>query len=131
MTGYDWLVWLHIVAVSTWPGGLIVLAFLVMALRKAGADRDMLRVVARQFGRVSWVAMALAIVTGLAQMHVRQLPYGYRPLVIKLVLVGLLIAVAFGHQLTARKSSPAVRGVLQLVIILLTLAVVRVAVYVF
>ena len=128
MASYGWLLWLHLVAVSTWTGGLIVLWFSVASLRRAGANRDMLRAVARQFARVSWTAMLLAIATGLAQVQILRLPFSHRPLLIKLLLVGVLIVVAVAHQLSARRSSPAVRGAVQLVIMLCTLAVVRAAI---
>lgn len=34
--------WLHLLAASVWTGGLIVLAALVVTLRKAGASRELL-----------------------------------------------------------------------------------------
>ena len=69
--------WVHLVAVATWTGGLIVLAALVVALRRAGADRELLRAAARQFGRVSWAAMAVAVLTGVAQVWLLGWPWTY------------------------------------------------------
>lgn len=119
----------HLVSVSVWTGGLLVLAALVVALRKAGASRELLQASARQFARVSWVAMGLAIATGLAQVHLMAMPWSYGRLHLKLGLVGLVVALAFGHQLTARRSSPATRGVLQLLIMVVSLAIFGAAVW--
>ncbi len=121
--------WIHLMAAATWTGGLIVLAATVVVLRKEGVSRDTLRAVARQFGRVSWVAMALAIATGFAQVHLSHLPWTYGPLHVKMGLVLLVVLVAGGHTITARKSSPAVRGALQGVIILVSAAIFFAAVH--
>ena len=120
--------WLHLVAVATWTGGLIVLAALVVALRRAGAERALLRAAAWAFARVSWGAMAVAIPTGLWQVHRLGLPWSYGRLHLKLGLVGLVVLTAFVHQRTAHRSSPAVRGVVQLAILVLSLAIFGVAV---
>ena len=42
--------WLHLLAASVWTGGLIVLGALVVALRRAGVEREVLRAAARQYG---------------------------------------------------------------------------------
>ena len=68
MVYYLWILWLHLLAAATWTGGLIVLAALVVALRRAGAERPLLQAAARQFSRVSWTAMFVAVLTGLAQL---------------------------------------------------------------
>ena len=65
MSADEALLWIHIVAASVWVGGLITLAALVTALRRAGAERPLLQAMARRFGVVSWAAMATAVVTGL------------------------------------------------------------------
>ncbi len=64
---------LHILSVSVWVGGQIVVAGLVPLLRKvdrsAGpvADGEMTATqqAARRFGRIAWPFFALAIITGL------------------------------------------------------------------
>ncbi|MBT8164305.1 MAG: hypothetical protein KJO97_02055, partial [Acidimicrobiia bacterium] len=55
---------LHLVGMAVWVGGLITLGALVMAVRRGGADRPVLKAMAQQFGKLSWTAMAVAIVTG-------------------------------------------------------------------
>lgn len=118
----------HLIAAAVWLGGLITLAATVAALRRAGAERDTLRAVARQFARISWLAMATAVITGLLRVHHLRISWSYGRLHLKLGLVALVIAVALIHQLTARRSSPAVRGVVQLVILALSLAIFAAAV---
>lgn len=115
--------WVHLVAAATWTGGLIVLAALVVALRRAGAERSLLQASARQFGKVSWVAMAIALGTGVAQVELYGWPWTYGRLHAKLGLVVLTVALALYHQLTAAKSSPAKRGIVQLLILLASLGV--------
>src|SRR5262249_34712530 len=91
--------------------------------RRAGAERSLLQATARQFGKVSWVAMAIALATGIAQVELYGWPWTYARLHTKLGLVGLTIVLALWHQRTAAKSSPAARRIVQLVILIASLAV--------
>lgn len=120
--------WLHLLAAAVWTGGLIVLGALVVALRRAGAPRELLRAAARQFGRVSWTAMAIALITGVAQVELMHLDWGYGRLHVKLGLVTLAIVVALAHQLTARRTSPALRGALEGLVLLISLGIFAAAV---
>ena len=120
--------WLHLVAASVWTGGLIVLAALVVAMRKAGATRELLQATARQFGRVSWTAMVIALITGVGQVHLKGYSWTAGRLHWKLAAVAVAIAIAAFHQFTARRSSPAVRGVVQLLILAASLGIFGVAV---
>lgn len=120
--------WIHLIAAATWLGGMITLAALVVALRKAGAERELLQAAARQFARVSWTAMVVAVATGLGQVVLIGLPWSYTALQVKVGLVAAAIALALGHQLTARDSSPAVRGAIQGVLLLLSLGIFAAAV---
>lgn len=113
----------HLVAAATWTGGLIVLAALVLALRRAGAERSLLQATARQFGKVSWVAMAIALATGVAQVELYGWPWTYPRLHAKLGLVALTVGLALYHQHTAARSSAKARGIVQLLILLASLAV--------
>ena len=126
MTLDDIIRWVHLLGAATWTGGLITLGALVPSLRKAGADRPMLQAMARQFGKISWTAMAVAVFTGLWQVDRLDVPWG--DLGWKLTLVGLAVGLALAHQLTARRTSPAVRGILQGVILLVSIAIFAAAV---
>lgn len=106
-----------------------MLAALVVALRKAGAQRELLQAAARQFAKVSWTAMVFAVATGVTQVQMLAMDWGYGRLHLKLGLAALVVVVALAHQLTARRSSAAVRGIVQLVILTLSLAIFGVAVH--
>jgi putative copper export protein len=54
---------LHVAAAAVWVGGQFVLAGLVPTIRGFGDDAP--RAVARAFGRLSWPAFWLLIITGL------------------------------------------------------------------
>lgn len=125
--------WLHLIAASIWVGGLIVLGALVAAVRRAGADRSILTAMARQFGWVSWTAMGLAFATGVVQLARSDVSLATdteyaKALFIKLALVGVAAALALFHQVTARNSSPVVRGAVQGIILLVSLGIVGAAV---
>lgn len=116
---------LHLLGAMVWVGGLITLGTLIPALRKAGADRPMLQAVARQFGRLSWAAFALAVLTGgwavIDYLDDPALPW-------KLGSVALAGGLALWHQLGARDQSPRTRGVVQGLILVVSLGIVAAAV---
>ena len=123
------LLWTHLLAVAVWTGGLITLAALVPAMRKAGADRPLLQATARQFGRISWTAMTVAVITGIWQVLDLGIPW--RMLEVKLALVASVVALAGIHQVTAKRTSAAVRGAIQGVILVISIAIFGVAVATF
>jgi len=104
-----------------WTGGLIVLTFLVLAIRKATDDIDVLRATARMFSKVSWSAFGIAVIAGTWLYTESGLPWSQFTTKGTLVVgVGVLTLV---HQVTAKRSSPAVRGIVQLVIVLLSIGI--------
>ncbi len=121
MTRYEVLKWIHLLGAAVWTGGLIVLAFLVQAVRTHTDDRELLRVMARRFGVVSWTAFAVAVTTGLWMYTDIGLPW--RDAEWKIGLVVLAGALALAHQLTARRTSPMVRGILQLAILIVSIGI--------
>ena len=119
--------WIHLVAAATWVGGLVVMGPLVVSLRRSGVGSEQLRAGARALARVSWAAMIVAVVTGIAQAQIL-FPWTYPRLHAKIGLVALTCALAGVHQLTARTSSARVRGLLQGGILAASLLVVAAAV---
>jgi putative copper export protein len=117
--------WIHLIAASVWVGGLVTLGAVVAALRAQDVDRVVLRAVARQFGRVSWAAMGAAVLSG-GWMAVDFI--GSRALAVKIGLVVLTAGIAAWHQFAARNQSARMRGILQAMILLSSLAVVGAAV---
>lgn len=116
---------LHLLGAMVWVGGLITLGALIPVLRKAGADRPMLQAVARQFGRLSWAAFGLAVLTGgwavIDYLDDPALPW-------KLGSVAVASGLALWHQLGARGQSPRTRGILQGLIMVASLGIVAAAV---
>ncbi len=85
----------------------------------------MLRAVARTFGRVSWTAMGVAVLTG-AVLAVNHLD---RPeLAVKMATVALTAGLAAWHQFSAGTLRPAARGALQGLILLSSLGIVAAAI---
>ena len=115
-------------AAATWTGGLITVGALVPALRKADVTRDQLRAMARRFGLVSWAAFAVIVVTGIAQVSELAISWSDSTLNLKLGLVVVAVALAGVHQVTARRTSHAMRGVIQGLILGVSIAIFGVAV---
>lgn len=126
MTEFEILKWFHLLAAATWTGGLIVLGFIVQAVRKSTDDVEILRTMARRFSVVSWSAMAIAVFTGFRMYTLIGIPWSRFST--KGTLVVLSIALAAIHQFTARRSSPAVRGIVQGFIMLLAVGIFAAAV---
>ena len=117
---------LHLVAAATWTGGLIVLGFLVSAIRTATDDRSVLQAAARRFSVVSWIAMATALATGLRLYFIdKAQPDEF---LLKWSLITIVIIIALVHQLTARRTPPAIRGITQAFILLLSIGIFAAAV---
>ena len=121
VTKFEVLKWIHLLAAAVWTGGLIVLAFSVDAIRKQTDDREVLRAVARRFGVVSWTALAIAIITGFTMYTDYGLPWS--TFQTKGTLIAIVVVLALVHQFTAKKSSPAVRGILQLAILVVSVLI--------
>lgn len=121
MSTFEAVKWIHLLAAAVWTGGLITLAFLVTAIRRTTDDNEVLRSVAKRFGVVSWIAFATALATGTWMYTDLGLPWE------RFSTKGTLIVIAGGlalaHQLTARRSSPAVRGIVQLLIIIVSIGI--------
>ncbi|HSM01642.1 MAG TPA: hypothetical protein VK960_04260 [Acidimicrobiia bacterium] len=129
MTADELIRWIHIVAAAVWVGGQITVAALVPALRRAGATSEQIRAAARRFGVVAWTAIGVSVASGIIQLVRLDYPTrGNTALLVKLVLVGLAVAIAWLHQMIARGAPPALRGALEATLLLLALAVVAAAV---
>ena len=121
MTTFELAKWLHLLAAAVWTGGLIVLAFLVTAIRRATDDIEVLRATARRFSVVSWTAVGVAVITGVWMYTEYQLPWVDFTLKGTLIIVAVVLALV--HQFTAKRTPPAIRGIIQLVIIVVSIAI--------
>ena len=118
------VLYLHILGATVWVGGMIVVAALVPALRKATDDIDVVRAAARRFGTASWAALALQVTTGII-LILDRVWTGQLMLKIGLVMVSALLAL--WHQFIARDQSPAMRGAMEGLLLALGLAIVWIA----
>ncbi len=112
---------LHVLAVSVWVGGQIVMAGLVPLLRGLGAEVP--RQAARRFALVAWPAFVLAVITGiwnLLEVSLGDLETSYHmALGLKLVAVVVSGVAAAWHS---RASSARVRGISAAISLLTALA---------
>lgn len=103
---------LHLLAVSVWVGGQIVLVGLLPVLRRIGDDAPAR--VARQFNRVAWPAFGLAVVTGiwnLSEVGLGDRSTGYQvAILVKLALVALSGVAAWLHAVAERRVNVAIWG---------------------
>ena len=127
MVSHMALRWLHLIAAAVWLGGMVTLAVVVVTLRRQGVNREQLRAVARAFARLSWAAMGLLLVTGIAQASLYHL-WSHPPLMWKLTAVAATIAVALVHQFTATRLGPRGQRALEVLMLVATLLVFAAAV---
>lgn len=101
---------LHLLGVSVWLGGQILMLGLLPVLRKIGGDAP--KLAAAGFGRVAWPAFGLAVVTGIwniLEVDLADVSSGYNAIFgIKMILVVVTGVAAAMHQSTNR---PAIRGI--------------------
>jgi putative copper export protein len=110
-------IFLHLLAVSVWVGGQIVLAALVPLLRGLGPDVP--RRAAVRFGQVAWPFFALAVVTGIwnmAEVNIadKSTAYGVT-LAVKLLVVTVAGIAAAWHSNTSSVTLRAITGSVGLV----------------
>jgi putative copper export protein len=112
---------LHVIAACVWLGGQIVVAGLLPTVRSLGPDAP--QKVARAFGRLSWLAFWLLVLTGFwnyASVHGQSMSSAWNTaFAIKMVCVLLAGAGAFWHT---RATSARARGMFAGIGTLATLA---------
>lgn len=121
MNTFEFVKWVHLIAAAVWTGGLIVLAFIVTAIRRATDDIEVLRAAARRFSVVSWIALGTAALSGVWMYTEYGLPWADFTLKGTLIIVAAVLALV--HQFTAKRTPPAVRGIIQLVIIIVSIGI--------
>ena len=112
--------YIHLLSATVWVGGLVVLAGLVPAVRKTTDDRSVIQAIAKRFGVLSWTALGLLVLTGTLMVFDR---VWTGTLIAKIGLVMLSALLAVWHTMAAREQSPAVRGAIQGVILILALVI--------
>lgn len=109
---------IHLLSAAVWIGGLLTLGVLVSGLRRSGAHREDLRAMARSFNGLWWGATFVSLFTGgwylfdSGGLPTGDTGYAQRFL-LKMALLGVAMAMAVIHTMTARSASPRSRGMLQ------------------
>ena len=117
--------YLHLLGAAIWVGGLITIGVTVSAVRSVTDDRAVLGAIARRFAVLSWVAMAVLVVTGLIQAG----DYGWGGLLlVKVSLVLASIILSIWHSLGAHSQLPARRVMIQATILILAVVILALAV---
>ncbi len=97
LTGWDLVLWVHLLAMATFVGGQIFLAVAVVPVYRAdGGESAWLRPIARRFGWASLVAIGVALVTGVA-MASRFRLWVEPALHVKLTLVAVALVLVAVH----------------------------------
>ena len=112
-TWYHISVWLHIIGVSFWIGGMLFLPLVLLPGIKNHPDRsNVLMATGLKFRFYGYIILALLIITGFANMYLRGIDVSWKFLVIsrygklvilKIILFLLIIAVSAIHDVQARK----------------------------
>ncbi|MBO9682787.1 MAG: CopD family protein [Flavisolibacter sp.] len=112
-TWYHISVWLHIIGVSFWIGGMLFLPMVLLPSIKNHPDRrNLLMATGLKFRFAGYIALALLLVTGILNMYLRGIDVSWKFLVIsrygklvitKIVLFLLILAVSLVHDVQARK----------------------------
>ena len=95
-TGWQAVLFLHLVAMAFFLGGQLLLAVAVVPVERAAPDRTRLRMTARRFGVGSVVALGVLLATGAALASHLDL-WGDGTLRLKLTLVGCVFALTLVH----------------------------------
>lgn len=96
MSAWDWVRWLHVVAMAFFVGGQLFLVVAVVPVERTSPDRTRLRSIARRFGYGSLVAIGVLIATGSALAAHFGL-WSETKLQVKLGLVALVAALVVWH----------------------------------
>ncbi len=108
-------IFLHVVGVTVWVGGQVVMLALLPVLRSAGVE-GLPSKAAQAFQKVAWPAFGLAFVTGIWNIFAVDMTNastGYSMVFgIKFLLVLISGAAAFAHARTTKASIRAMTGAL-------------------
>jgi len=96
MTGWNAILWLHLLAMAFFVGGQLMLAAIVVPVLRNESDRTPLRTAARRFGYGTLGAFAVLIGTGVA-MATHNHQWSDSTLHIKLALVVVAAGLIAAH----------------------------------
>lgn len=112
-TWYHISVWLHIIGVSFWIGGMLFLPLVLLPGIKNHPDRsNLLMVTGLKFRFFGYIMLSLLLITGITNAYLRGIDLSWKFLIIsrygklmitKILLFTLIILVSLVHDVQARK----------------------------
>lgn len=112
-TWYHISVWLHIIGVSFWIGGMLFLPMVLLPGIKNHPDRrDLLMATGLKFRFYGYIVLTLLLITGILNIYLRGIDVSWRFLTVsrygnlviaKFILFLLILAVSLVHDVQARK----------------------------
>lgn len=94
-------VWLHLLAMATWLGGMLFLAVVVLPILRRGEPAQLGVFMSRAAPRlraVGWVCLIMLGVTGLIQLHVRGQAFTDGLILVKLLVFGAILVISLVHD---------------------------------
>jgi len=109
---YSTLVFFHILGVTVWLGGQIILSAVVPRLRKEAPTA--IKIVAQQYANIAWPALVLIVITGIFQLATQtstEMSTEYMiTFALKMTLVAVAIASTIIHSAGTSKMALAIGG---------------------
>ncbi len=107
---WSWIRWIHLISAITWIGGQLFILLILLPIMRTSLPRNQRTLLFAQVGRryavVSWIALALLVVTGFFNGHRRGIDWSRLPdstygqiLMAKLILVAVVIVITLIHAL--------------------------------
>jgi len=97
VSGWNWVLWLHLLAMAFFVGGQLVLAAAVVPAFRGAPDRERLRAIARRFGWGTLAAVGVLVATGVP-LAFHEDAWGRGVLGAKLALVVVAAALVALHM---------------------------------
>ncbi len=107
---WAWIRWIHLTSAIVWIGGQLFILIVLLPIMRTALPRNERTILFAQVGRryavVSWIALTLLVVTGFLNGERRGIVWSRLPdstygriLLVKLVFVGVVIAITLVHAL--------------------------------
>lgn len=98
---YVMSVWIHILAMATWLGGMVFLAAVVLPVLRRGPEHQLGAFMAQAAPRlraVGWTCLLLLGFTGFAQLGLRHQSWSQGLPLLKLIVFSLIVLISLAHD---------------------------------
>ncbi len=107
---WAWIRWIHLISAITWIGGQLFILIVLLPIMRTSLPRNERTLLFAQVGRryavLSWIALALLVVTGVLNGERRGIDWARLPdssygriLLVKLIFVAIVIVITLVHAL--------------------------------